>query len=90
MHWADRGMVMAEKARQLFPPCTRIVLLCMADPYNPLPSGLRGTVRFVDDMGTVFPQWDNGSMLGVVYGADKFRKLTKKELEDEYRRQVDY
>ena len=34
-----------------------------------------GTVRSVDDTGTVFVRWDNGSGLGVVYGVDRIRKL---------------
>ena len=34
-----------------------------------------GTVRSVDDTGTVFVSWDNGSGLGVVYGVDRIRKL---------------
>ena len=34
-----------------------------------------GTVRSVDDTGTVFASWDNGSGLGVVYGVDRIRKL---------------
>lgn len=34
----------------------------------------------MDNMGTVFPDWDNGGSLGVVYGGDSFRKLTQEEL----------
>ena len=29
----------------------------------------------VDDTGTVFVRWDNGSGLGIVYGVDRIRKL---------------
>ena len=52
----------------------------MDDPYNPVLDGTRGTVKFVDDMGTVLPDWDNGRSLGVVYGEDSFPKLTEEEL----------
>ncbi len=83
MNWADKGRRMAERARELFPPGTRIQLIHMDDPYNPVPDGTRGTVKFVDDMGTVFPDWDNGRSLGVVYGEDSFRKLTEEELLEE-------
>ena len=37
----------------------------------------------MDDMGTVFPDWDNGRSLGVVYGEDSFPKLTEEELLEE-------
>ena len=83
MNWAEKGRRMAERARELFPPGTRIQLIHMDDPYHPIPDGTRGTVKFVDDMGTVFPDWDNGRSLGVVYGEDSFRKLTPEELLEE-------
>ncbi len=47
------------------------------------PPGTRGTVDDVDDIGTIFPKWDNGSGLGLVYGEDRFRRLTPEELEEE-------
>ena len=58
-----------------------------ADPHDPVPDGTRGTVKFVDDMGTVFPDWDNGRGLGVVYGEDSFRKLTPEELLEEQQKE---
>ena len=87
MNWADKGRRMAERARELFPPGTRIQLIHMDDPYHPVPDGTRGTVKFVDDMGTVFPDWDNGRGLGVVYGEDSFRKLTPEELLEEQQKE---
>lgn len=73
----------AESTKKLYPPGTRIELINMNDPYAPVPSGTRGTVKFVDSMGTVFPEWDNGRTLGVVPGEDSFRKLTQEEIEAE-------
>ena len=55
----------------------------MKDPYAPVPAGTRGTVKFVDSKGTIFPEWDNGRSLGVVPGEDSFRKLTQEEIEAE-------
>lgn len=55
----------------------------MNDPYAPVTSGTRGTVKFVDSLGTIFPEWDNGRTLGVVTGEDSFRKLTQEEIEAE-------
>lgn len=55
----------------------------MKDPYDPVPASTRGTVKFVDSMGTIFSEWDNGRSLGVVHGEDSFRKLTQEEIEAE-------
>lgn len=41
-----------------------------------MPAGLRGTVKSVDDTGTIFVCWDNNSSLGVVYGEDFCKKLS--------------
>ena len=79
----DRKRRLVESVKQMYPPGTRIELICMNDPYSPVPSGTRGTVRAVDDMGTIFPDWDNGRSLGVVPGEDSFRKLTQEEIEAE-------
>lgn len=43
----------------------RVRLLHCNDPYTKLQPGLEGTVEFVDDMGTLFVKWDNGSGLGL-------------------------
>lgn len=44
---------------------------------------MRGTVRFVDDIGTVHCAFDNGRSLGLCPGEDFFRKLTDEELAEE-------
>ena len=54
---------------------TRVELVQMDDPYSRLKPGDKGTVRLVDDTGTMFVDWDCGSGLGVVYGVDRVRKL---------------
>jgi len=71
----------------MYPKGTRIELISMNDPYAPIPPGTRGTVNFVDDIGTVFPKWDNDRSLGVVPGEDSFRKLTQEEIEAENQEQ---
>ena len=43
----------------------------------------RGTVKVVDDIGTLHCSFDNGRSLGVVPGEDSFRKLTEEELAEE-------
>lgn len=83
MNEYERQRKRAECVKRMYPPGTRIELICMKDPYSPVPSGTRGTVRTIDDMGTIFPDWDNGRTLGVVPGEDSFRKLTQEEIEAE-------
>jgi len=56
--------------RSQYPSGTRIELVRMNDPFSSLNSGDKGTVEFIDDIGTIFCTWDNGSTLGVVYGED--------------------
>jgi hypothetical protein len=64
-----------ERMRETYPPGCRVELLSMEDPYSKLMPGERGTVSFVDSTGTVFVDWDSGSGLGIVYGADRIKKL---------------
>ena len=83
MNEYKRQRRIAESTKKLYSPGTRIELISMKDPYAPVPSGTRGTVKFVDSTGTLFPEWDNGRSLGVVPGEDSFRKLTQEEIEAE-------
>lgn len=65
-----------ERLRKEYPPGARVELVHMDDPYNTtLLPGARGTVKLVDDMGTIHVRWDCGSSLGVVYGEDTCRKI---------------
>ena len=56
--------------RGQYPKGTRVALVRMNDPYTKLRPGDLGTVDFIDDAGTTFCLWDNGSTLGVAYGED--------------------
>jgi len=58
-----------------YPQGTRVKLVNMNDLYSTLNAGDLGTVKFVNDIGTLFCKWDNGSSLGVVYGEDSVKKL---------------
>ena len=55
----------------------------MGDDPRPVENGTRGTVRVVDDMGTVHCDFDNGRRLGLIPGEDSFRRLTDAELVEE-------
>ena len=77
----NRQRVQGIKA--MYPKGTRIELTHMNDTYAPIPPGTRGTVDFVDDIGTLHMKWSNGRTLGVVPCEDSFRKLTQEEIETE-------
>ena len=67
-----------EQLRKEYPIGTRVELIHMDDPYNKkLVPGGKGTVRWVDDWGTIHVNWDCGSGLGVVYGEDSCRKVVE-------------
>jgi len=63
------------RIREQYPHGCRVELVRMNDPYSKLRPGDRGTVDFIDDTGTIFCNWDNGSTLGVVYGEDAVKRL---------------
>lgn len=63
------------RIRENYPAGTRVELIKMKDRYRKMEPGLRGTVRIVDDTGTIHVDWDNGSSLGIVFGEDMCRKI---------------
>ena len=65
----------SERLRKTYPAGTRVELVSMNDPYTKLMPGEQGTVQFIDDIGTVFVNWDCGSGPGVAYGEDVIRKI---------------
>ena len=67
--------------RIVYPAGTRVELLEMDDPQAP-PEGTKGTVRGVDDTGSILVAWDNGSSLNVLYGVDRVKVIGKEEEHD--------
>ena len=61
-----------EMLREQYPEGTRVELTYMDDPQAP-PIGTRGTVKGVDDAGSIMVSWDTGSSLSLAYGADRCR-----------------
>ena len=57
----------------------RVELVFTSDPYTKLEPGERGTVGFVDGIGTIHVNWDSGSFLGLVPGEDRWTTITEEE-----------
>lgn len=55
-----------------YPKGMRVEMVEMDDP-QPIERGTRGTIEFVDDMGTIHVKWDNGRTLGLVPDVDEFK-----------------
>ena len=73
----------AQRMKSNYPVGTRIELISMNDPYSPVEPGTRGTVAYVDDIGSIGMKWDNGRSLSLIPGEDSFRKLTQEEIDEE-------
>ena len=67
MDFISKGSL--DRLRETYKPGTRVELIRMDDSHAP-PAGTKGTVRGVDDIGSIMVAWDNGSSLSVVYGED--------------------
>ncbi len=63
-----------KKLREEYPVGCTVELLEMNDVQAP-PIHTKGVVRHVDDIGTIFVNWETGSGLGVAYGEDKCRRI---------------
>lgn len=68
-----------ERLKEQYPPGTRIELHFMPDDPRPIAPGTCGTVRFVDDIGTLHCKFDDGRMLGVIWGVDSFSVIEHEE-----------
>ena len=62
------------RLRREYPVGCRVELVAMDDEQAP-PIGTKGTVRGVDDIGSIMVSWDNGCGLSVAYGADECRRI---------------
>lgn len=76
-----------ECIRKQYPVGCRVELLRMDDAQAP-PIGTKGTVRYVDDLGSLGVAWDNGSSLQMVYGEDLCRKLEDTRMDSKVKEQI--
>ena len=72
--WGANNYGFVETLKNRYPAGTRVRLHYMNDARAVEP-GEEGTVRIVDDMGTIHVDWDNGRRLGLVYGEDSFEVI---------------
>ena len=63
-----------EYLRKQYPVGCRVELIKM-DDYQAPPIGTLGTVKGIDDIGSIMVRWDNGSSLSVVYGEDVCKRI---------------
>ena len=66
----------AKYIREDYPKGTKVILEHM-EGENDMPSGLAGTVQFVDDIGQIHVKWENGRSLALNVEKDTFR-VTKR------------
>lgn len=64
-----------EQLKKKYTVGTQVELIEM-DGEVQMPKGLRGTVRFVDDIGQIHVIWENGSSLALNISVDKFSVVT--------------
>ena len=71
-----------ESIKQRYPEGTRICIDSMGDDPRPIESGTKGTVDWVDDIGTVHCNFDNGRRLGLIVGEDGFHVIQQEEVQE--------
>lgn len=71
-----------EAIKNIYTPGTRVVCQKMPDEPNPIKRGTRGTVEYVDGIGTIHCKFDNGRRLGLIPDIDTFRELYAHEYEE--------
>lgn len=68
-----------ERLRKQYPAGTQVVLQHMKGEAR-MPAGLLGTVNYVDDVGSVFVDWSNGSSLALIPDEDDFDVVKSQEV----------
>ena len=68
-----------ERLRKKYLEETRVRLFSMTGAPQ-MQEGLTGTVRFVDDIGSIHVDWDNGSTLALIPDEDDFEILKEQQI----------
>ncbi len=53
----------------------RVRIIRLEDPYTKLRSGDEGKISYIDDMGSIFVDWDSGSKLALLPDIDEYEIL---------------
>ena len=69
---------LVDSIKREYPAGTKIVLDRMGDDPRPIPSGTKGVVRMVDDIGIIHCDFENGRSLGLIPEEDAFHKVEEK------------
>lgn len=64
-------------------PGDRVRLIRTSDQYTRLRPGALGTVRRIDDIGTVHINWDDDGLLGLLPDEDEFEVMATARLRPE-------
>lgn len=70
--------ILVRLIKERYKPGMRVRLLHMEDVQAP-PVGTEGTVRGVDDLGSVMVAWDNGCGLNAVLDEDEIEIVEKRQ-----------
>ena len=73
-----RNQLDVESIKKRYPVGSRIILHSMGDDPRRIAPGTKGTVRIVDDMGTVHCNFDNGRRLGLIPGENSFSIISER------------
>ena len=65
----------AKMYKEIYPKGTRIEVISMENDPRPIEPGTKGTVDFVDSIGTIHCTFDNGRKLGLIPNEDQFKKI---------------
>lgn len=73
-YFNPHGNYGSDSLEERYPIGCRIELVSMPNEPDPVPSGMTGTVTWVDRMG-ISVDWDNGRTLSVIPGVDSFVRI---------------
>ena len=75
--YIDHNLV--KRMKDTYPTGTRIELDFTGDDPRSIAPGTKGTVRLVDDIGTVHCDFDNGRYLGLIPSEDAFHAIAEEK-----------
>jgi hypothetical protein len=55
----------------------RVKCISMNEDPDPIPSGTKGTITYIDDAGHIHVKWDNGRSLSLIPEVDTYEVLDK-------------